>query len=88
MSAAEDQERARKANAELANAYREMMGTFAWKHLNANIFEMIRQESLKQFDDLPSELVSVASAAELRGIRKCLGRIATEIGYILDGKPF
>jgi hypothetical protein len=81
-----DPERKRQAAIELANAYREMMGTFAWKHLNGKILAQIREEASASVDQVPIEQLSVVHVAEWRGIRKALERIGTEIAYILDPK--
>jgi len=85
MSQAEiDREKQNQANIELANAYRDMMGMFAWKHLKGNVMARIKSDALKATDETPAAELCLAQVAEDRGIRKCLDLIDSEINWILN----
>lgn len=85
----DEQERERRKAIERANAYREMMSLWAWKDFVENVIGEIRNQSIKQFDDIPtSDLASGAVyVAEARGIRKGLTKALDEVGYILEARP-
>lgn len=79
-----DTERQRQANIELANAYREMMGTFAWKHLTGTVLPRIAADAMRIVDDTPIEELTIAHVAEVRGVRKCLDKLNAEVVWILN----
>ena len=81
----ESPERKRQAAIELANAYREMMATFAWKHLNGVLLKRIVEDVTRNIDQLPIDELTMAQVAEARGVRKCLEFMEAEIGWILNG---
>lgn len=81
----DEQESKRKASIELANAYREMMGMFAWKHLNGVLLARIKAEATVSIDQMPIAELTVGHVAEARGMRKAVDQIASEIAWILDG---
>ncbi len=59
---------------ELANSYRQIMGTMAFKHLMEEI-EKEYQDSYKSEDQCDIKDLSVALAGEARGVRKGLAKI-------------
>ena len=74
-----------KAAIELANAYRDMMGMFAWKHFTGVVLENIRKHPMDTIDAMEIKDLTVAHVAEGRGIRKCIEAIKEEINWILNG---
>lgn len=85
MTSGPEQEITRKANVELANAYRDMMAMFAWKHLKGNIIERIKLDVNRDIDSMPINELTVAHVAEARGIRKAFEKIDDELNWILNG---
>lgn len=81
----QDPEQKRKAAIELANAYRDMMAMFAWKHLQSVVISRIKADALKATDDRPIVELTLAEVAEARGVRKAFERIQTELDWILHG---
>lgn len=79
-----EEDQKRRASLELANAYREMMGTFAWKHLKGVVMDRIRNDAMKAVDSEPIAQLTVAQVAEARGIRKAFDYVDTEIYWILN----
>lgn len=80
----EDPARKLQASIELANAYREMMAMFAWKHLKGVVMARIMADSNKAVDQLDIKDLTLAQVAEARGMRKALEQIETEINWILN----
>lgn len=80
-----EQEQKKKAAVELANAYREMMGTFAWRHLKGVVIPRIVSDIQGNVDSLDIDKLTVAHVAEARGTRKAFEHVDAEINWILDG---
>lgn len=81
----ESPERKLQASIELANAYREMMSTFAWKHLQGVVIAGIKSDTNHDLDQMPIAELTVGHVAEARGIRKAFERIEAELNWILQG---
>lgn len=76
-------EQKKQSAIELANAYRDMMAMFAWKHLQTVVIERIKADALKATDDRPINELTMAEVGEARGARKAFERIDAELNWIL-----
>lgn len=82
----QEDERKKRAAVEMANAYREMQMSVAWKDLN-DLFEKIVTESNREVDQIPIESLEVSIVAKARGLREAIDRIRKHIGYRTSEGP-
>ena len=70
---------------DLAEAYQVMMGLAAWKHFEVNILNRIDDQATRDEDMIPLDDLSMVRIAELRGKRRAIDKIKTDIEYIVNG---
>lgn len=67
-----------EAKIEIANSYRAVQGTLAWRHMMEEL-ERIYAQSYKDSDQIEIKDFGVGIAAEARGIRKGLDALKKKI---------
>lgn len=79
-------DRAKSLSQELASSYKTMVQIYAWKDLNELMQKMV-DDSYKQVDVTPIEILSIAVVAEASGIRKAIAKIRKHVDYAMNGGP-
>jgi hypothetical protein len=70
---------------DLAEQYQVMMNLSAWRHFEANILNRIENQAMSDEDNIPLDELSMIRIAELRGRRKAIDKIHTDLDYIVNG---
>lgn len=73
-----------QAKKDLADAYRLMMESAAWKHFDANILGIVEQQALRDEDSTALGDLTVASISECRGRRNAIRKIKSDVAYIVN----
>lgn len=77
-----DADREKRQAIERANAYREMMNSWAWKDLRERI-ERIKWNSVTMIDEPNARDVNLVQVGESRGVRMGFAQMESEINFIL-----
>lgn len=78
----EDKETQKRKAVERANAYRDMMNTWAWKDLE-KIIEEIRTNAFRTIDNAPVNDVLNLQVVYSKGVRAGLTQMLSEINFLL-----
>lgn len=73
------------AKKDLAEAYRLMMDSAAWKHFVVNTLDEIERQALNDFQSFAITPNTLGDLADFRGQIKAIRRIRANLAYVVEG---